>query len=39
MIRDMDTIANNRMLDDHELTKRENAQLDLWKWLKRKETY
>lgn len=38
-IMSLDSIANGRALDDDELISRKMAQLDLWTWLKRKETY
>lgn len=34
-----DGIANNRFLNSLKLQERKEAQLDLWTWLKRRESY
>lgn len=38
-IHDFDMKANECMLEDHEIAERNSAQADLWKWMKRKESY
>ena len=38
-IQHFDSIANERHLDDIEIQDQKKAQLDLWTWLKRKESY
>ena len=38
-IQNIDSVANSRSLEDHELQERNVAQVNLWTWLKRKESY
>ena len=38
-IHDLDTVSNSRTLTEDELSKRKEAQLNLWTWLKRKELF
>lgn len=38
-INKIDSLANDRLLEEDELNERKMAQLDLWEWLKRKESY
>ena len=38
-IHQIDTISNDRALEKAEICDRKKAQLDLWTWLKRKESY
>lgn len=38
-IQELDSAANLRALDSTKIQERKQAQLDLWQWLKIKETY
>lgn len=38
-IHEYDNIANTRVLESHEIEERKSAQLELWEWLRRKESF